>query len=88
MRFFNSSSPTCQLSVGMPSVIRNTSGFQSPLVSAVVRFTSASICVASSLSACPIEVVPLATSIGGWNAANSVSGTSTEASLPKPMIDR
>ncbi len=66
----------------------NTNGFQSPLVSAVVRATSVSIRSASSTSASPSAVVPVAARLGGWKLASSLSGTIWRAEVSKVMTDR
>src|SRR4051812_4427347 len=86
LRFLNSSKPACQSSVGIPSVIMNTSGFQSPFCSAVVFVTSLSIEVATSFRASPNAVVPLALMSTIWNEARSVNGTICRAALSKVIM--
>ena len=64
LTFFKLSKPLRQLSVGDPSVIKKTKGFQSPFCSAEVLTTSASIRLDSKVSASPKLVDPVATIAG------------------------
>ena len=80
--------PFSRSSVGAPSERRKTTGFQSPLTSALPFTTSRLMQSAKRVSAAPRAVMPLARRSGAWKLISSVSGVSCLASLLKVMTER
>ena len=84
----NASIPSSRLSVGVPSVSRNTSGFQSPFWVGVEVRTSFFMQSARTVSAPPRAVAPPAVSSGSLKSMSSVRGDICRAVLLNVMTER
>ena len=62
--FLNSANPFLHLSVGAPSVIIKTNGFQSPFCPVVVFLTSIAILLLTSSNPLPRAVMPRVLNVG------------------------